>query len=75
VQGTKTTLTCRFGNHMVSSTIETLIVSAPKSSSSGLTMMRGSAIVRGSSRQAVVARRVSQLQRGRWGAFPCATQS
>jgi hypothetical protein len=38
--GTKTILTFRFGKDMVSSTIETLIVSAPKYSSSILTMMR-----------------------------------
>jgi hypothetical protein len=39
-KGTKTILTFRFGKDMVSGTIETLIVSAPKYSSSILTMMR-----------------------------------
>jgi len=39
-KGTKTILTFRFGKDMVSSTIENLIVSAPKYSSSILTMMR-----------------------------------
>lgn len=39
-KGTKTVLTFRFGKDMVSSTIENLIVSAPKYSSSILTMMR-----------------------------------
>jgi len=39
-KGTKTILTFRFGKDMVSSTIETLIVDAPKYSSSILTMMR-----------------------------------
>ena len=39
-KGSKTILTFRFGKDMVSSTIENLIVSAPKYSSSILTMMR-----------------------------------
>ena len=39
-KGTKTILTYRFGKDMVSGTIETLIVNAPKYSSSILTMMR-----------------------------------
>jgi len=39
-KGTKTILTFRFGKDMVSSTIENLIVSAPKYSSSILSMMR-----------------------------------
>jgi hypothetical protein len=39
-KGTKTILTYRFGKNMVSGTIENLIVSAPKYSSSILTMMR-----------------------------------
>ena len=39
-KGSKTILTFRFGKDMVSSTIETLIVNAPKYSSSILTMMR-----------------------------------
>jgi hypothetical protein len=39
-KGTKTILTFRFGRDMVSSTVENLIVSAPKYSSSILTMMR-----------------------------------
>ena len=39
-KGSKTILTLRFGKDMVSSTIENLIVSAPKYSSSILTMMR-----------------------------------
>jgi hypothetical protein len=39
-KGTKTILTFRFGKDMVSGTIENLIVSAPKYSSSILTMMR-----------------------------------
>jgi hypothetical protein len=39
-KGTKTILTYRFGKGMVSGTIETLIVNAPKYSSSILTMMR-----------------------------------
>jgi hypothetical protein len=39
-KGSKTILTFRFGKDIVSSTIENLIVSAPKYSSSILTMMR-----------------------------------
>jgi hypothetical protein len=39
-RGTKTILTFRFGKDMVSSTIENLIVSAPKYSTSILSMMR-----------------------------------
>jgi hypothetical protein len=39
-KGSKTILTFRFGKDMVSSTIENLIVNAPKYSSSILTMMR-----------------------------------
>jgi hypothetical protein len=39
-KGSKTILTFRFGKDMVSSTIENLIVAAPKYSSSILTMMR-----------------------------------
>jgi hypothetical protein len=39
-KGTKTVLTFRFTKDMVSTTIETLIVDAPKYSSSILTMMR-----------------------------------
>jgi hypothetical protein len=39
-KGVKTVLTFRFTKDMVSSTIETLIVDAPKYSSSILTMMR-----------------------------------
>ncbi len=39
-KGSKTILTYRFGKDMVSSTIENLIVAAPKYSSSILTMMR-----------------------------------
>lgn len=39
-KGSKTVLTFRFGKDMVSSTIENLIVAAPKYSSSILTMMR-----------------------------------
>ena len=39
-KGTKTVLTYHFGKDMVSSTIQTLIVNAPKYSSSILTMMR-----------------------------------
>jgi len=39
-KGSKTILTYRFGKDMVSGTIDTLIVSAPKYSSSILTMMR-----------------------------------
>jgi len=39
-KGTKTILTFRFAKDLVSSTIETLIVDAPKYSSSILTMMR-----------------------------------
>jgi hypothetical protein len=39
-KGTKTILTYRFGKDMISGTIDTLIVNAPKYSSSILTMMR-----------------------------------
>jgi hypothetical protein len=39
-KGTKTVLTYRFGQDMVSGTIDTLIVNAPKYSSSILTVMR-----------------------------------
>jgi hypothetical protein len=39
-KGSKTILTFRFGKDMVSSTIENLIIAAPKYSSSILTMMR-----------------------------------
>jgi hypothetical protein len=39
-KGSKTILTFRFGKDMVSSTIENLIINAPKYSSSILTMMR-----------------------------------
>ena len=39
-KGVKTILTYRFGKDMISGTIDTLIVSAPKYSSSILTMMR-----------------------------------